>query len=110
MWVSSATVLFAVVNAILVTVVLAVFGETSAVVASAAMGLGFMGAWLFYVATGRTYGMFLIGSGAAVVNNFAVHQPMPDRTTPPRMSAHIERASRREARSAGFHLWGAVVA
>lgn len=73
MWVSSATVLFAVVNAVFVTVVLAVFGEIGAAAASALMGVAFVAAWLFYAATGRTYGMFLIGSGAALLNNFAVH-------------------------------------
>lgn len=73
MWVSNATVLFAVTNAIFVAVVLAAFGEARAAVASALMGVTFVVAWLLYVATGRTYGMFLIGSGAAIVNNFAVH-------------------------------------
>lgn len=73
MWVSSGTVLFAVANAIFVTVVLAGFGEVGAAWASALMGLAFAAAWVFYAVTGRTYGMFLIGSGAALVNNFAVH-------------------------------------
>ena len=46
MWVSNATVLFAVVNASFVTVVMAVFGEGGAAAASATMGLAFVVAWL----------------------------------------------------------------
>ena len=73
MWVSTATVLFAVVNAVFVTAVLAVLGEAGAAAASAFMGFAFVVAWLFYARTGHTYVMFLIGSGAALINNFAVH-------------------------------------